>query len=183
MLLLASRGAGILCANGQYAIDGINPFLFHGTRLGYRNLGLILWQGKNDAAFTATSQPSVFEVMDVYKLKILKEGDAAVPLIKIVFALAARTSSLTVVRHPPSVDYNAVVYEIWCAGISPDIFNAVEPSQANTWVALLQASYGWKTIYKGDGVDKELRMSMNPGVATDFGHWRRWAKRSDEQAD
>ena len=183
LLLLASRGAGILCANGQYAIDGINPFLFHGTTLAFENLGLLLWQSKNDAAFTATPQPSVFEAMDVYKLKILKEGDAAVPLIKIVFALAARTPCLTVVRHPPSVDYNAVVYEIWCAGISPDTFNAVEPSQANTWAALLQASYGWKTIYRGDGVDKELRMSMNPGTATEFGHWRRWAKRSNEQVD
>lgn len=183
LLLLASRGAEILCANGQYAIDGINPFLFHGATLDFGNLALLLWQGKNDAAFTATPQASVFEAMDVYKLKILKEGDAAVPLIKIVFALAARTPCLTVVRRPPSVDYNAVVYEIWCAGISPDIFNAVEPSQANTWAALLQASYGWKTIYRGDGVDQELRMSMNPGAATEFGHWRRWAKRSDEQLD
>ena len=56
--------------------------------------------------------------MNVYKLKILKEGDSAVPLVKIVFALAARTPCLTVVRHPPSADYNAVIYEIWCAGIS-----------------------------------------------------------------
>jgi hypothetical protein len=61
LLLLASRGAGILCANGQYAIDGINPFLFHGTTLGFGNLGVLVWQGKNDAAFTATPQPSVFE--------------------------------------------------------------------------------------------------------------------------
>jgi hypothetical protein len=140
LLLLSSRGAGILCANGQYAIDGINPFLFHNTTLDLGNLGLMLWQSKNDAAFTATPQPSVFEAMDVYNLKILKAGKAAVPLIKIVFALAAKTSSLTVVRHPPSVNYNAVLYEIWCAGISPDIFNVVEPSQANTWAALLQAS-------------------------------------------
>lgn len=65
--------------------------------------------------------------MDVYKLKILKEGDATVPLIKIIFTLAARTSSLMVVSHLLLVDYNAIVYEIWCVGISPDIFNAVEP--------------------------------------------------------
>ena len=103
LLLLSSQRAGILCANMQYAIDGINPFLFHGTALGFGNLGLILWQGKNDPAFTATSQSSVFEAIDVYKLKILKEGDPTVPLIKIVFVLAARSSSLTVVRHPPSI--------------------------------------------------------------------------------
>ena len=181
LLLLSGRGAGVLCANGQYAIDGINPFLCNGMTLGFGNLGLILWQGKNDSAFTATPQPSLFEAMDVYKLKILKEGEIAIPLIKIVFALAARTPSLTVVRHSPSIDYNAVVYEIWCAGISPDILHAVEPSQANTWAALLQASYGWKMIYGGTGFDKELRRSMNPGAAADTGHWRRWAKRSDEQ--
>ena len=34
---------------------------------------------------------------------------------------------------------------------SPDIFNAVESSQANTWAALLQVSYSWKTIYGADG--------------------------------
>jgi len=175
LLLLSSRGAGILCANNQYAIDGINPFLRDGTKLGLDNLGLILWQSKNDSSFTATPQPALFAAMDVYKLRILKEGDAAVPVIKIVFALAARTPSLTVVKCPPSINYNAVVYEIWCAGISPEILNAVEPSQANTWTALLQASfYGWKDIYAGKGLHKVLRTTMNPGAATETGHWDRW---------
>jgi hypothetical protein len=116
----------------------------------------------------------------MYKLKILKEGSATIPLIKIVFALAARTSSLIVVRYPPSKEYNAVVYEIWCAGLLPDILAAVEPSQMNTWAALLQASYGWKSIYEGPNVDKDLRRSMNPG-ARDVGHWRHWAQRGDHQ--
>jgi hypothetical protein len=115
--------------------------------------------------------------MDVYKLNILKDGEDAVPLIKIVFALASRTSSLIVSRHPPSTKYNATVYEIWCAGVSSDTLNAVEPSQANTWAALLQASYSWKATYADAGVDKELRTSMNPGAATDPGHWGRWTNR------
>jgi hypothetical protein len=140
LLLLFSRGAGILCANNQHAINGINPFLCNGPKLCFANLGLILWQGKNDSSFMAMPQPALFMAMDMYKLKILKEGDAAIPIIKIVFALAMRTSSLMVVRYPPSKEYNAVVYEIWCAGILPDILTAVEPLQTNTWAALLQAS-------------------------------------------
>jgi hypothetical protein len=28
-------------------------------------------------------------------------------------------------------------------------------------------------------VDKDLKGSMNPGAASDIGHWRRWAERSD----
>jgi hypothetical protein len=179
LLLLSSRGAAILCANNQTAIDGINCFLCKGPKLVRENLGLILWQSKNDSAFTDTPVPMRFAAMDVYKLNILKEGEAAVPLVKIVFALAARTPSLTVVRHPPSTEYNAVVYDIWCSGISPSIFSAMEPSQASLWAALLQASYGWKTIYTGPTVDKDLRRSMNPGAARDSGHWMRWAERTD----
>jgi hypothetical protein len=179
LLLLSGRGGGILCANSQYAIDGINPFLCHGMTLALGNLGLILWQGKNDPAFTDDPQQALFEAMNVYKLKILKKGDAAIPLIKIVFALAAETPSLKVVRHSPSSEYNAIVYDIWCAGISPDTLSAVEPLQVDTWAALLQASYGWKSIYKGQDVDKTLRRSMNPGAATDIDHWAYWAERSD----
>jgi len=180
LLLLSGRGAAILCAKNQYAIDGINPFLYDGPQLVPSNLGLILWQGKNDAHFTHTSQPALFAAMDVYKLGILKTGDAAVPLIKIVFALAAKTPSLQVVRHPASAEYNAVVYDIWCSGISSDTFSAVESSQEAIWTALLQASYGWESIYKGQSVDQDLRRSMNPGPATDIGHWSHWAVRSDQ---
>jgi hypothetical protein len=64
LLLLFSRGAGILCANNQYAINGINPFLCNGPKLCLGNLGLILWQGKNDSAFTAMPQPALFAAMD-----------------------------------------------------------------------------------------------------------------------
>lgn len=46
-------------------------------------------------------------------------------------------------------------------------------SQLDTWAALLQPSYGWKSIYQGTSVNKELRRLMNPGVASDIDHWRR----------
>lgn len=181
LLLLFSRGAGILCANNQYAIDGINPFLYNGPKLSMGNFGLILWQSKNDSAFTHEPRPELFGAMDVYKLKILKEGAPAIPLIKIVFALAAKDPSLSVTRRPPSSDYNAIIYEIWCAGISPDIFTAVERSQAGIWAGLLRASCGWGSIYQGPNVDEGLRRSMNPGAGCDMGHWKRWVERSSDE--
>ena len=55
----------------------------------------------------------------------------------------------------------------------------MELSQAPTWAALPQASCGSKSIYEGPSVDKDLKGSMNPGAASDIGHWRRWAERSD----
>jgi len=72
----------------------------------------------------------------------------AVPLIKIVFALAASTPSLNVVCHVPTNEYPAVIYEIWCAGISPGILGPIEQEQMDIWDSLLQASYGWQEIYK-----------------------------------
>jgi hypothetical protein len=115
--------------------------------------------------------------MDPYHLRILKAKEAAVPLIKIVFALAAKTSSFNVVRRPASAEYNAVVYEIWCSGMSPDILGAIDPLQTGTWDALLQASYGWKSIYKSENGYSEIRRTRNPGAARDNGHWDMWCKR------
>ena len=178
LLLLSTRGAAILCANNQHAIDGINPFLFKGTSFRRDNLGLILWQSKNDPSFTATPRPEIFTAMDPYFLKILKPDDAPIPLVKIVFALAAKKPSLTVVRKPASDEYNAIVYEIWCAGISPDILGAIEYTQATSWEALLQASHGWMSIYRtASTVTQDLRRSENPSAALDRGHWDAWSIR------
>jgi hypothetical protein len=117
MLLLAARGAGVLCANTQEAIDGANVFLCNGTELSLSSLGLVLWQVKNDSRFGESAEQHLFDGIDPYKLRILAEGEPAIPIIKIVFALASKTASLVVKRHEPSAAYNACVYEIWCAGI------------------------------------------------------------------
>ena len=174
LLHLSTRGAAVLCANNQEAIDGINPFLYKGTDIRYNNLGLILWQSKNNAIYTDKPEPSFFTAMDPYKLAILKEPDKPVPLIKIVFALAAKTPSLNVVRRPPSDVYDAVVYEIWCAGISQEILGSVENAQEPTWAALVQASYGWKAIYQGTGEEQALMRLMNPGAASHEDFWTKW---------
>ncbi len=52
--------------------------------------------------------------MNPYDLGILEARDAPVPVIRIFFALAAKTKtpSLHVNRHPPSPTYGAVVYDI-----------------------------------------------------------------------
>jgi hypothetical protein len=162
LLLYSTRGAGLLCPV-QYGITGVNPFLFHGTKLVYENLGLILWQSMNSRVFTDKPQDRLFRAMDVYELNILEKGDAAIPRIKIVFALAAKKPSLHVRRRLPSSDYNAIVYEIWCAGISSETFNAVETSQETIWSALLEASYDRQTICEG-------WMNRCRGISGDISH-------------
>jgi hypothetical protein len=179
LLFRMTRGAGVLCANSQYAVDVIQTFLCSGTTLCLDNGGLILSQIKLDSNYTHIPQWDLFSAMDLYNIGILKDGDPAVPVIRIIFSLAARTPGLTVVRHPPSSTYDAITYDIWCAGLSHDILGPVDKLYSHVWDALLQASYGWKELYKGSA-DKtgDLRRSMNPGAAMDAGHWSRWTQRN-----
>jgi len=176
LLLLQGRGAAVLCANNQTAIDCINVFLKDGTKLVRENAGLAFCQVKNDPKFSM--KPKTFAAMDPYELGVLEDGDPAVPLIKIVFALAAKTASLNVVRRAPTNDYPAVVYEIWCAGLSPDILEPIIAQETGIWDSLLQASYGWKELYKTTSkVAVTLRQSATPGAAREAGHYCRWARR------
>jgi hypothetical protein len=75
------------------------------------NLGLILYQIKNDFDYTHNLKPNLFDAVDPYATSILKFGDAAVPLIRIFFALATRTPCLEVTRHEATTTYNAIIYD------------------------------------------------------------------------
>jgi hypothetical protein len=178
LLLLQGRGAAVLCPANQTGIDAIITFLKNGTTLTRANAGLILIQIKNDPKYSDVSRGELFAAMDPRDHEIIKEGDEAVPLIKVVFALAAQSHSLHVVRHEPSKEYNAPVYEIWCAGLSPRILGPIDRQQEGVWQELLQASYGWKDIYKMTStVRGDLRRSATPGAALHSGHYACWADR------
>jgi hypothetical protein len=175
--LRMSRGAGVLCAKNHSHIDVINIFLRSGTKLEVNNFGLVLCQIKNDSHYTHIPKQELFSGMDPYTLKILKPEDPPVPVIRIFFALVAKTSRLIVTRHDPVTDedYKAVTYDIWCAGLSPKVFSPIDKTYAHVWDALLQASYSWQELYKADTeAEQNLRRSMNPGAASDKGHWSRW---------
>ncbi|KAF8735166.1 hypothetical protein AX14_002621 [Amanita brunnescens Koide BX004] len=171
LLLRMTQGAGVLCANTQASIDAINIFLRDGTKLTVDNLGLVFYQIKNNPCYTHTPKPELFEPMNPYKLGVLDEGDAPVPLVRIFFAFGAKTSSITVTRHATLLGYNAIFYDIWISGLSPDFLKPVDRSQT---VASSKRPTVGKTFYKAD-VDKELRRSMNPGAADDDSHWSHWS--------
>ena len=175
LLLLQGRGAAVLCGNNQKAVDSINVFLKDGTKLVKENAAVMSLQWENDSKYT-TPQQKLHDAVDPYDLGILNKGHAAVPLIKVVFALAAKKPLLKVDRHDPTVAYPAVVYEIWCAGISPDILGPIERQELAIWQSLLRASYGWKELYETTSeMTANLRRSAAPGAAGDAGHFDRWA--------
>jgi hypothetical protein len=176
LLLLQGQGAAVLCANNM-GVDTINVFLSDGTRLARDNAGLILHEIKNNLRYSMKPQQKLFDAMDPYDLRILEASTSAVSLIKIVFTLAARTPSLNVVCHTPMKEYPAVIYEIWCTGISPDILGLIKQEHVGIWNSLLHASYGWKELYRTTSeVTADLQRSATPGAARDVSHYSHWAR-------
>jgi len=52
LLLLVTRGAGVLCADNYPSLNAVTVFLKSGTKLTIDNLGLILYQISNDPRYT-----------------------------------------------------------------------------------------------------------------------------------
>ena len=108
LLFLASRGIGALCATSRAGIDGFVPFMFQGSAMKPDNVGVILFQFKNDHRYATTINPSLLDGMDPYDLGFYnEEGDADVPIIRIVLALAGRAACLKA-RPPPSLESKAL---------------------------------------------------------------------------
>jgi hypothetical protein len=178
LLSLYCRGAAVQCANSQHGIDGLMPFLWRGTKLSRDNLGVCMWQAKNDSSFTDQANASLFEAMDPFTVKIFGDDSGSdIPVIRIVFALAADTPSVQVVkvqRTTNGMGKSYITYDIWCSGLSSDNLLPVTADKEDVWQALLQRSHGWQDVYSGDRVPKRLRRSMNPGAALDGDHWSQW---------
>jgi hypothetical protein len=175
LLSVYCHGAAVQCANSQHGIDRLMPFLWRGTKLSRDNLGVCMWQAKNDPSFTNQANASLFEAMDPFTLKIFGDDSGSdVPVIRIVFTLAADTPGVHVVKVQCTTNGKGksyITYDIWCSSLSPDNLLPVAADKADVWQALLQRSHGWQDVYSGDRVPKRLRRSMNPGAALDGDHW------------
>ncbi|KAI9569482.1 hypothetical protein HD554DRAFT_2313539 [Boletus coccyginus] len=178
---LMTRGAAILCANGQKGVDLVIPFTHGG--LTAKDLGVILVQVKNDQTYNADPKPDKFRQMSI-------KGLSNIPSLRLFFALAAKRSCLTVVNMPclPSDTFN-----FWIAGLSSGILRPIRAEGDAVWKGLLDASYGWKEIYIEHGrrvKEKEnrekltnIRRSMYPGGATADAHWRSWCDMEEEEEE
>ena len=176
LMCLMARGAAVLCANGQYAVDGIIPFLVEGDEIRSDNIGLIMFQVKNDSKYSASPHSNLFNAMDPCVLKIV--GSATnVPTIRIVFALAGRTTAIELTAHNTTTTTGSCSrYDFWVSGLSPKVLFPVR-KDASAWNSILQASYGWDRIYFDTlKLRAAHRKSMNPGVETDGEFWKNWCK-------
>ena len=170
LVALISRGAAILCGNCLPGVDGIIPFVFRDSHLEGDNIGIILWQSTRDKAYTNKPDCSLFDQMDLFRIF---DGKEPIPVIRIVFALAARTPSVQVLPYDENRTGSCVAYDIWCSGVSSAHLAPIKQNAMDTWTSLVGKPEGWDDIYEGETAG--LRKSMTPGVGDDDAFWENWA--------
>lgn len=179
LLLLMGRGAGVLCANNTTKVDFIIPFLLQDDIIHSSNVAAIVGQAKTDRSFAVNAQPGMFAVMHPRRIGFPREGDPAVPLIRVFMALSSLQFGVTIERHEPTADYSAIIYDIWIAGLTPDVYahNApVTHTDQSIWLAALAATRVWETIYRVHRRASEMRAvrrSFHAAAADNVDHWCR----------
>ncbi|KAL5521492.1 hypothetical protein ACEPAF_2240 [Sanghuangporus sanghuang] len=178
---LLMRGAALLCANCQEAVDAVVPFSFQ-DEIDRFLISAMLFQVKNNPRYTHVPQWHVLDAMEVYGLGIVdSETKYLPPVVRVVFALAASRPSITgrikVVEVEGGKSYFAV--DIWCAGISSDILPCIQgtwksSNPSASWNSLLACSQGWKAPYIPPGEDevKDFLRYMTPCLGEDWPFWK-----------
>ena len=173
LMRLMARGAALLCAACQKGVDGIIPFLLKGDEIKRDNIGVIMFQSKNDQSFTDNPSQDPLRAMNPRTICDL----ADVPVVRIFFALAANRPALKVVPHTGRGNVGKgryTAYDFWVAGFSPHVLLSIVVEQ-DAWNNILQASIRCEKTYASDLRDsKRLRKTMNPGAASSREFWEEW---------
>lgn len=191
--LLIARGAAVLCADNQGGIDVLLPFLYSDNKLQQDNVSGIFIQVKNDKTFSSTPNLFLFDAMNPYFLGFFNmDEQKPVPIIRMVFALAAKEACVKAVEDAPVRKNPArgakskgekkrtrrcpayTAYDIWCAGTSAETFSVVKPGDEQVYAELLKVSRPFPGVYEAHTeIDsaKSARRNMNPGTAVHPDHW------------
>jgi hypothetical protein len=124
-----TRGAMVMCANNQRGVDIVLPICDPSGKLSPRNVTAILVQVKNDKTFKREPKKTLFDAMDPFEVELFSKGDSPLPVIRMVFALASDEPGVSFAPVPERRHHGGrfTAYDIWCAGLSRDTFNGIDP--------------------------------------------------------
>lgn len=169
---LIARCAAFMGANGQAGFDIGVPTVRGIGIVNDETQGMALLRIKNDPRFTEEVVPELFDRMDPVTLKLIDtDTTLKTPIIRIVFALAANTPAVRCVETRKQANFTS--YDIWVAGLSPDVLAVIDMKDQAIWDELLSASKGWENMYKHpDPTTHKLMQNMAPMLGDTAEFWK-----------
>ena len=185
---LIARGAAGICADFQYGVDVVIPFLYWDNVLRRENVSALFVQSKNDETFQCKPHHDLFDMMNPYHCGFFDVNESSlVPIIRMVFALASSTSCVTAIKHaeriqPPregafKAKFQAdkyTAFDIWCGKASQETFRPIKDD--GVFQKLLLRSRVFPDVYehkKSEALQNATR-SMNPATDVHRAHWERF---------
>jgi len=155
-----TRGAMLLCANGQRGIDLVIPVVHSGGVLTRHAMTAILIQVKNDENF-ATVRSHLFDEMNPLDVGVFDSTAQSRPVIRMVFALASDTCEVTHVTPERRSQRNAsksknpskrtkpsfTAYDFWCSGLDTKTFPIIHDRDRYPYKHLLARTRKGDQLY------------------------------------
>lgn len=175
-------------------MDLIIPVTLHSAALMPKNVTAVLVWVKNDLKYKDTIHCSLFTSMNPVKLGVFPNEVATLPVVCMVFMLASKQPSVTVLicglRRRPD-EYTA--FNIWCVGCCNQSFNIIPVNKNSAYQSMLNCTqqFTYQATASSSNLDFEtdittIQRRMHPGVlSSDAAHWDQFfeglpCKESDE---
>lgn len=191
IMALAARGVAILCADNQAGVDIVLPMVYNDRVLARTNITVIMIQSKNDVKFSTAPHRYLFHLMNPFILGIFSKQDKPRPVVRMVYALAARKPIVRVMERgrPPleragngngngkgksrgrSSVYSFTSFDIWCGHTSSQTFGAIRSRDNETYKELLKPKVVLEMFEPEQNSMKEVTKSMYPGATSKNAHW------------
>ncbi|KAI0259412.1 hypothetical protein BC834DRAFT_906310 [Gloeopeniophorella convolvens] len=189
-----TRGAIIMCADHQRAVDIVIPFCYSGDVLSRKTVSAIFIQVKNDHTFGPTTDYTLLHAIDPFTIEVYKGEETPLPCIRMVFALASKASAVHIVKPADRTTSRSskrfTAYDMWFAGIWPETFPIVGNEREEYQVILQRSMPDQKSAYAdsdpntGDQVKEareNIRRNLTPLCAIQPAHHAKY-RRLEEMA-
>jgi hypothetical protein len=130
-----TRGAMILCSNGQAGVDIVIPICHTKQALSRHSVTAILVQVKNAEKHQSEIDKTLFDRMNPIDLGLFPGNPEKVvpkPVIRIVFSLAADNAGVNYPKAGQRHHYDKfTAFDVWCAGLGDKAFKHIDGDLAS----------------------------------------------------
>ncbi|OSC96920.1 hypothetical protein PYCCODRAFT_1428807 [Trametes coccinea BRFM310] len=170
LLLGLTRGAALVCADGQNGFDLVIPILI-GDKLEKSKVTAIFIQVKTSTRFGNTLHGPLFHCInprDGTPPFFLEAMQKPPPIIRMIFALAAPAQKLSVLVRPqtrsssrPSKQSGFTAYDIWFSGASRETFGVIQSEAEEKSIAtILSTMREQRDVIHAYTEDKTVRAAV-----------------------